>query len=259
MEKKSADETKKMVRESYSGFIKQGSSCGCSEGSCCGSTPDAKTISKSVGYTENDIDNVPDGANLGFGCGNPTAIASLKEGETVLDLGSGAGLDAFLAAQKVGPKGCVIGVDMTPDMIGVARINAQKGDFKNVEFRHGEIESLPLDDSSVDVVISNCVINLSPDKSKVFKEAFRVLKPGGRIMVSDIVLKKELPDEIKNSPEAYAACISGACLREEYLGHIRSAGFENISICKETPFDAGGSSEHIQSVSVSAVKKGNKQ
>ncbi len=253
---RSADETKKLVRENYSRFIKQGSSCGCSKGSCCGGGPDTKAISMAVGYSENEIGAVPDGANLGFGCGNPTTIASLKEGETVLDLGSGAGLDAFLSAQKVGPSGRVIGVDMTRDMIEMARLNAQKGDFKNVEFRHGEIEALPLNDSSVDVVISNCVINLSPDKARVFKEAFRVLKPGGRIMVSDIVLIKELPDEVKNSPEAYAACVSGAVLKEAYLSLVRSAGFDDICIAKETPYDAGGSSGHIQSVSVSAVKKG---
>ena len=256
MKNKSADETKKLVRESYSRFIKQGSSCGCSKGSCCGGGPDTKAISMAVGYSENEIEAVPDGANLGFGCGNPTAIASLKEGETVLDLGSGAGLDAFLSAQKVGPSGRVIGVDMTRDMIEMARLNAQKGDFKNVEFRHGEIEALPLDDSSVDVVISNCVINLSPDKAKVFKEAFRVLKPGGRIMVSDIVLTKELPDEIKNSSEAYAACVSGAVLKKEYLALIRSAGFDNIGIAKETSYDAGRSSSFVSSITVEAKKTG---
>lgn len=244
---------KALIRESYSKMLNTGSSCGCS-GSCCGPSKTAEEMSESVGYGKDEMNTVPDGANLGFGCGNPVAIASLKKGETVLDLGSGAGFDAFLAAQKVGNKGKVIGVDMTPDMIKKASSNCEKGGYKNVEFRLGEIESLPVEDASVDAIISNCVINLSPDKAKVFKEAFRVLKPGGRIMVSDIVLKKELPDEIKNSPEAYAACISGACLKEEYLGHIRSAGFANISIMKETHYDAGGSSDHISSVSVSAFK-----
>ncbi len=245
---------KRTVRESYSKFLNEGSSCGCSGGSCCGPAKTAEEMSASVGYGKEDMNAVPDGANLGFGCGNPVAIASLKEGETVLDLGSGAGFDAFLAAQKVGNKGKVIGVDMTPDMIKKAKENALKGDFSNIEFRLGEIEKLPVDTGSIDVIISNCVINLSPDKAKVFKEAFRVLKPGGRIMVSDIVLKKELPKEIKNSPEAYAACISGACLKEEYLAYIRSAGFDNISILKETAYDAGGSSDFISSVSVSAFK-----
>jgi len=245
---------KTSVRKSYSKFLSEGSSCGCSGGSCCGPAKTAEEMSKAVGYSDDEINAAPQGANLGFGCGNPVAIASLKEGETVLDLGSGAGFDAFLAAQKVGNKGKVIGVDMTPDMIKKACSNSEKGGHKNVEFRLGEIESLPVEDASVDAIISNCVINLSPDKAKVFKEAFRVLKPGGRIMVSDIVLKKELPDEIKNSPEAYAACISGAILKEEYLGLIRSAGFDNISIVKETPYDAGGSSDFISSVSVSAFK-----
>jgi arsenite methyltransferase len=254
MRKNKHKETKEFVKKSYSKFIAEGSSCGCSGGSCCSPAKTAEEMSASVGYGKDDMSAVPDGANLGFGCGNPVAIASLKEGETVLDLGSGAGFDAFLAAQKVGPNGKVIGVDMTPDMIKKAVSNSGKGCYKNVEFRLGEIESLPVEDSSVDVIISNCVINLSPDKGKVFREAFRVLKPGGRIMVSDIVLKKELPDEIKNSPEAYAACISGACLKEEYLDLIRSAGFSDISISKETAYDAGGSSDFISSISVSAEK-----
>ena len=248
------EEIKEHVKKSYSKFIAEGSSCGCSGGSCCGPAKTAEEMSASVGYDTDELSAAPEGSNLGFGCGNPVAIASLKEGETVLDLGSGAGLDAFLAAQKVGNKGKVIGVDMTPDMIKKAGSNCEKGGYKNVEFRLGEIETLPVEDSSVDIIISNCVINLSPDKAKVFQEAFRVLKPGGRIMVSDIVLKKELPDEIKNSPEAYAACISGACLKEDYLGYIRSAGFSNISIIKETAYDAGTSSDHISSVSVSAFK-----
>jgi len=177
---------------------------------------------------------VPEGANLGLGCGNPVAIASLKEGETVLDLGSGGGFDCFLAANAVGPKGKVIGVDMTPEMIALARENAEKGGYENVEFRLGEIENLPVADSSVDIIISNCVINLSPEKKKVFAEAFRALKPGGRIMVSDIVLLKELPDEIRNSVEAYISCIAGATLKDEYIGHIKAAGLEDIEIMGET-------------------------
>jgi SAM-dependent methyltransferase len=179
---------------------------------------------------------VPEGANLGLGCGNPVALASLKKGETVLDLGSGAGFDCFLAAQKVGAKGKVIGVDMTPEMLDKARENARKGKYKNVEFRLGEIENLPVADSSVDVIISNCVINLSPDKARVFAEAFRVLKPGGRLMVSDIVLLQELPDAIKNSVQAYIGCLSGAVMKAEYLRLIKKAGFKDVSILDESCF-----------------------
>ena len=179
---------------------------------------------------------MPEGANLGLGCGNPVALASLKEGEVVVDLGSGAGFDAFLAAGKVGPGGRVIGVDMTPEMIDKARGNATKGGFENVEFRLGEIENLPLADGSADVVISNCVINLSPDKPGVFKEAFRVLRPGGRLLVSDIVLLKELPEFIMASAQAYIGCISGAMLKNEYLNAIKAAGFTGVDIVGETAF-----------------------
>jgi ubiquinone/menaquinone biosynthesis C-methylase UbiE len=182
------------------------------------------------------MDSVPDGANLGLGCGNPIALASLVEGETVLDLGSGAGFDCFLAANNVGPRGKVIGVDMTPEMLARARENAERGGYRNVEFRLGEIESLPAADSSVDVIISNCVINLSPDKKRVFAEAFRVLKPGGRLMVSDIVLLKELPDFIRNSVAAYVGCISGALLKNEYLDTITRAGFQEVQVLDEAIF-----------------------
>jgi len=173
---------------------------------------------------------------LGLGCGNPVALASLREGETVLDLGSGAGFDCFLAAQRVGKRGRVIGVDMTPEMVQKARENAKKGEYDNVEFRLGEIESLPLPDNAVDAVISNCVINLSPDKAKVFKEAFRVLKPGGRIMISDMVLLKELPDSVRNSVEAYVGCLSGAIMKPEYIALIEKAGFQQVRVVDETSF-----------------------
>jgi ubiquinone/menaquinone biosynthesis C-methylase UbiE len=189
-----------------------------------------------VGYTDEDLKSVPKGANLGLGCGNPIALASLREGETVLDLGSGAGLDCFIAAHKVGKSGQVIGVDMTPEMVDKARENARKGSYENVEFRLGEIENIPAADNSVDVVISNCVINLSPDKERVFKEAYRVLKPGGRLMVSDIVLVKELPEVIKNSINAYIGCISGAIMKDEYIRMIQGSGFRNIRILDETQF-----------------------
>jgi SAM-dependent methyltransferase len=189
-----------------------------------------------MGYTDADLKSVPKGANLGLGCGNPIALASLREGETVLDLGSGAGLDCFIAAHKVGKSGQVIGVDMTPEMVDKARENARKGSYENVEFRLGEIEHIPAADNSVDVVISNCVINLSPEKERVFKEAYRVLKPGGRLMVSDIVLVKELPEVIKNSIDAYIGCISGAIMKDEYIKVIQGSGFRDIRILDETQF-----------------------
>ncbi len=231
---------KKVVREGYAKIAKQSRSCCAPVNSCCGSTDLAQNISKSIGYTEEELKAVPEGANLGLGCGNPVALASLREGETVLDLGSGAGFDCFLAASKVGENGRVIGVDMTPEMIEKARENTSKGNYGNVEFRLGEIENLPVADNSVDIVISNCVINLAPDKRRVFAEAFRVLKPGGRLMISDIVLLKELPDFIKKSVEAYIGCLSGAIMRDEYMGTIKAAGFQEVSIMDETSFPIEG-------------------
>jgi arsenite methyltransferase len=229
-------EIRKLVREGYAERVKKGSSCCGPTSACCGGGNLAQTISKAIGYTEEEITSVPEGSNLGLGCGNPVALASLVEGETVLDLGSGAGFDCFLAANRVGERGKVIGVDMTPEMIEKARGNAQMSNCANVEFRLGEIENLPAADNSVDVVISNCVINLSPDKKRVFGEAFRVLKPGGRLMVSDIVLLKELPDFIKSSVAAYVGCVSGAMMKDEYLATIRGAGFQEVKILDETVF-----------------------
>jgi len=179
--------------------------------------------------------SVPDGSNLGLGCGNPTALASIKEGETVLDLGSGAGFDSFLAAGKVGVGGKVIGVDMTPEMVAKARENAARSGYENVEFRLGEIENLPVESESVDIVISNCVINLAPDKGKVFREAHRTLKPGGRFFISDIVLLKELPGNVKRSVEAYVGCVSGAMLKQDYIGVITDAGFVDVKLVDESP------------------------
>lgn len=233
--KKRDKNIKNIVKDGYGEIAKQGSSC-CSSSSCCGGGNSAKNISKAVGYSDEEIGSVPEGANLGLGCGNPVAIASLKEGEVVLDLGSGAGFDAFLAASKVGKSGRVIGVDMTPEMIERARANALKGNYDNVEFRFGDIEELPVEDNSVDIVISNCVINLSPDKESVFKEAFRVLKPGGRIMVSDLVLEKELPDKIKESIEAYVGCLAGAVKKEDYIKFIEEAGFKGIKIISQVNY-----------------------
>jgi len=230
------DKIKKAVREGYARIAKQGSSCCPSTASCCGGTDLAQDISQNIGYTEEELKAAPKGANLGLGCGNPLALASVKSGETVLDLGSGAGFDCFLAANRVGKNGRVIGIDMTPEMMERARENARQGNYPNIEFRLGEIENLPVADSSVDVIISNCVINLAPDKGKVFSEAFRVLKPGGRLMISDIVLLKELPDFIKSSIEAYIGCLSGAIMRDEYLAAIKAAGFQEVAVVDESSF-----------------------
>jgi arsenite methyltransferase len=228
-------EIKKIVRKEYANIAKKNSIGGKRMTSCCGGNQ-IEEVSKSIGYTEKEMKGVPDGANLGLGCGNPTALASLQKGEIVLDLGAGAGFDCFLAAHAVGSKGKVIGVDMTPEMIDKARENTQKGGYRNVEFRLGEIENLPVADCTVDVVISNCVINLSPDKKRVFEEMFRALKPGGRFMVSDIVLLQELPTFMKNSVAAYAGCISGAIMKDAYLSLIKKAGFQKVKIVDETCF-----------------------
>ena len=224
------------VREGYARIAKQNSSCCPGASPCCEGGDLARHIGEEIGYSERELEAAPEGANLGLGCGNPIALASLAEGETVLDLGSGGGFDCFLAASEVGMTGRVIGVDMTPEMVEKARENARKGDYDNVEFRLGEIENLPVADSSVDVVLSNCVINLSPDKRRVFAEAFRALKPGGRLMVSDIVLLKELPDFIVNSVEAYIGCLSGAMMRDEYLAAVRAAGFDDVAVVDESSF-----------------------
>jgi arsenite methyltransferase len=232
------EEIKKAVREGYGRIAQKNRSCCAPAGSCCGSQDFVQDISKKIGYSEEELKIVPEGANLGLGCGNPVALASLKQGEVVLDLGSGAGFDCFLAASQVGKSGRVVGVDMTPPMIDKARENARKGNYENVEFRLGEIENLPVADNHADIIISNCVINLSPDKKRVFQEAFRVLKPGGRLMVSDIVLLKELPEEIKNSITAYIGCLAGAVTKNEYLLAIQAAGFQETRVIDETVFPA---------------------
>ena len=226
-------ELKMAVKEGYSRVAKSGSSC-CQSG-CCGSAK-PQQISRKIGYTEEQMEAVPEGSNLGLGCGNPVALAGLKKGETVLDLGSGAGFDCFLASKAVGEKGKVIGVDMTEEMLERAGANARKGGYSNVEFRRGEIEALPVEDGTVDAVISNCVINLVPDKDKAFREAFRVLRPGGRLMVSDIVLRRRLPDFVKQSIEAYVGCLAGAVSKERYLEAIARAGFEKIDVIGESDF-----------------------
>lgn len=230
------EELKKAVRQGYAEVAKAESTCCTPADTCCGGADPAQDISRKIGYTDEDIQAVPEGSNLGLGCGNPVALASLKDGETVLDLGSGAGFDCFLAAGQVGKEGKVIGVDMTPEMLEKARENARKGGFENVEFRLGEIEHLPVADGSADAIISNCVINLVPDKRAVFNDAFRVLKPGGRLMVSDIVLLKGLPDVILNSVTAYVGCLAGAIMKDEYIGAIESAGFTEVEITEEKSF-----------------------
>jgi SAM-dependent methyltransferase len=229
-------EIKNLVREKYGKVALTGSTC-CSGGSsCCGETQTVEDIAGQMGYGEDDLQNVPHGANLGLGCGNPVALASIKEGEIVLDLGSGAGFDCFLAANRVGKTGKVIGVDMTHDMLDKARENAMKGDYGNVEFRLGEIEHLPVPDNHVDVILSNCVINLSPQKDQVFREAHRVLKVGGRLMISDIVLLRDLPPVIRGSMAAYVGCIAGAVLKDQYLDAIQAAGFRDIRVVGEDVF-----------------------
>ncbi len=230
------EETRRAVREGYSRIAEgQGSCCGPSQANPCGGPSLAEDISKVVGYADEDLQTAGE-ANLGLGCGNPVALASLAEGETVLDLGSGAGFDCFLAARRVGETGHVIGVDMTPSMLDRAREIARGAGYRNVEFRLGEIEHLPVADASVDAIISNCVINLAPDKGQVFREAFRALKPGGRIMVSDIVLEKDLPDAVRSSVAALVACVAGAIRKEDYLGAMRDAGFERVEIIEEKSY-----------------------
>ncbi len=249
-------EIKRAVRQNYAEVAK-------GTGSCCGPSEKPKAfvkVSKTIGYSDEDVQSAPDGANMGLGCGNPTAIASLRRGETVLDLGSGGGFDCFIAADKVGGKGRVIGVDMTPEMIEKARENAMKGGYKNVEFRLGEIENLPAADSSVDVIISNCVINLAPDKRRVFDEAYRVLKPGGRVMIADVVLLKKLPDEIMNSVSAYTGCVAGASMKDEYIRIVKKAGFKDVKITRETTFPldivavSPGAKEVVENIRLKADK-----
>ena len=260
------EKIRKNVRDRYGDIAKtSGSCCLAPKTKSCGCGPSAETISIGIGYHPADLKAVPEGANLGLGCGNPVALASLREEEVVIDLGSGAGFDCFLAANAVGKKGRVIGVDMTPEMLDKARENARKGGYENVEFRLGEIENLPVTDNTGDVVISNCVINLSPDKDRVFRETFRVLKKNGRLMVSDIVLLQPLPDDVRNSLDAYIGCVAGSSLKDDYLRSIQKAGFGDIRIEGETAFNVkdffknplpGIESLEVVSIKVSARKPG---
>jgi len=223
------DEVRRAVRENYAKLAaRQG--C-CSTKSITSWPPCGRDC-----YSSAEIKGLPEGSNLGLGCGNPVALASVRRGETVVDLGSGGGLDCFLASKKVGRKGKVIGVDMTPEMIELARENARKGNYPNVEFRLGEIENIPVADAIADLVISNCVVNLSTDKRRVFDEAYRVLRPGGRLMVSDIVLLEKLPEALVKSIEVYVSCIGGAVLKDDYLAMIREAGFDDVKIVSEVSY-----------------------
>lgn len=231
---------KEAVRDRYAGHATKATSC-CSPSvtragaaSCCGST--GASVSEQLGYDADDLAGIPEGADLGLGCGNPLAVLELRVGDTVVDLGSGGGIDCFIAAKQVGATGRVIGVDMTPEMIARARRNAEGVGATNVEFRLGEIEHLPVEDGIVDAIISNCVVNLVPDKEQVFRDAFRVLKPGGRLSVSDIVVLGEMPLQIRDSAEAYVSCLSGAILRDEYLRLIEAAGFTDVTVTDEKSF-----------------------
>jgi arsenite methyltransferase len=246
-------EIKVAVREHYASIARtEGSCCGTAtaRSGCCGTTPAPVELSRAIGYSEGDLASAPEGANLGLGCGNPLAHAALAPGDVVVDLGSGAGFDCFLAAQRVGAAGRVIGVDMTPEMVDRARENAALDGVANVEFRLGEIENLPVADAAADMVISNCVINLSSDKPRVFREALRVLKPGGRLMVSDLALLRPLPERVVRSVAAYAGCLAGAMLKDEYLATIRNAGFEEVSVLAESSYPIGASHPDASEVAI---------
>ncbi len=255
------DAIREAVREQYGRVATTtGAGCGCGTG-CCGAAPDAAL---GLGYEASDVESAPDGANLGLGCGNPQAIAALRPGEDVLDLGSGGGFDCFLAARQVGPSGHVVGVDMTPEMITRARAAALKVDARNVEFRLGEIEHLPVADASVDVVISNCVVNLSPDKPAVFREVFRVLRPGGRIALSDVVATAPLPPELADAVAAHTSCVGGAAEIDDLLGWLREAGFVDISVDVSEESRAmirewmpgSGAERYVASASIQAIRPG---
>ena len=228
-------EIKRAVKEGYARIAKQATSYYASR-SCCGDADISEEISKRMGYTDEEIQAAPPESNLGLGCGNPVALADLSDGEIVLDMGAGAGFDCFLASTRVGPSGKVIGVDITSEMVEKARANARKCGYSNIDFRQGDLENMPVADNYVDVVISNCVINLIPNKMMAFKEAFRVLKPGGRLAVSDVVLLRELPEFVKRSNEAYIGCLAGAVMKDEYLEIIRSAGFQDVTVAAQSGF-----------------------
>ncbi|MDZ4199128.1 MAG: arsenite methyltransferase [Kiritimatiellia bacterium] len=258
-----SDRIREVVRERYAGVATGGKSgCGCSPSCCSPNAPAAKEPSAQLGYSKKEMDAVPDGADLGLGCGNPQAIAGLKKGEVVLDLGAGGGFDCFLAARQVGPRGKVIGVDMTPEMVSKARENARKGKFKNVEFRLGEIEHLPVADSSVDVILSNCVINLSPDKEQVYREAFRVLKPGGRLAISDVVAIQPIPKAVRTDLDKHSGCVAGALHVRKLERVLSDAGFHDgrVGVKEQSKkfikdwFPGIGLERYLRSADVQGVK-----
>lgn len=232
------DQIKENVKKGYADIVKRNTKKSFLPAvfKCCDPKEMASNIGKKIGYSEAELQDVPEDANLGIGCGNPTALASIQKGETILDLGSGAGFDCFLAARETGETGQVIGVDITPEMVAQANKNAKKGAYENVVFKVGEIENLPIESNSIDLIISNCVINLSNQKEQVFEEAYRVAKPNGRMMISDIILLNDLPDYVKHSVEGHLACLAGAIRKESYIKAITKAGFAEVRIDKETPF-----------------------
>ncbi len=244
------EDVRETVREKYGAIAEAGGCCG--PGCGCGSG-DAGVLVE-LGSTAEQAAAIPEGANLGLGCGNPLAHAAIRPGETVLDLGSGAGIDCFLAARETGPTGHVIGVDMTPPMIEKARANAKKAGHASVEFRLGEIEHLPVADGTVDVIISNCVVNLSPDKPQVFAEAFRVLRPGGRLLISDLVLLRPLSPELQRDVDLYVGCVAGASLRNDYLRMIGEAGFTGVEVVEERAYTVGERSLEPQSAEAEAFR-----
>lgn len=260
------DQIRRHVRDRYAGIAKSSGSCGCSSG-CC--QPDAllnPDASVQIGYSSEELAAVPKGANMGLGCGNPQAIAALTPGEIAVDLGCGGGFDCFLAARRVGKKGHVIGVDMTPEMIHKARENAEKGRIRNVDFRLGEIEHLPVADSSADVILSNCVINLSPDKPQVYAEAARVLKPGGRLAISDVIAVAPIPVRVKSKLQAHSGCIAGSATVAETKRMLKNAGFSKIRIAvKEQSkefikdwFPGSGAEKYVRSATIEAIKNGSR-
>jgi SAM-dependent methyltransferase len=259
----SSDQVRATVRSRYGSIPASGSSCcGPATSGCCGSSAPPDAIAHELGYSEQDTAGVPQGSNLGLGCGNPTAIAGLRPGETVLDLGSGAGFDAFLAARAVGASGRVIGIDMTPEMLQTARENLRRSGRPNVEFRLGEIEHLPVADATIDVVMSNCVINLSPEKERVFREAFRVLRPGGRLSISDIVALQPLPAELQKDVDLYTGCVAGAATVADLQQMLRDAGFADVRIEPKQElqpiidgwFPGRGIANYVASANITATK-----